>query len=209
MAAIRAGAQQWIRRAESYFRGDPSLLLLLAESDWPDTRQTAVEMLRAVLQPETLDLDGLLAFLDSSHVEVQNLGQELTQQRLASLPADKLVFRLAQHPDPNMRHFVLNLATQHLPDGAEPLARLETFLRAGMLDLWPERLLKKRVLDFVTERGLRDEQQAAVAVRILSDVVRMQGRADFERALEGMARLKLAYPSAASPLRLIATEDAK
>jgi hypothetical protein len=102
-----------------------------------------------------------------------------------------------------MRHFALNLATQHLPDGAEPLARLGTFFRAALLDLWPDRLLKNRVLAFVAERGMRDEQQAAVAVRILSDVVRMQGRTDFERALESMARIKLAYPALASPLRIL------
>ncbi len=202
IATVRAGAHRLIRGAEVIFRADPSLLLMLVESAWEDTRKLAVEILRVTLRPETLTLEGLMGLLDSSQVEVQNLGQELVPLRLAFLPADELVYRLVQHPHPNMRRFALEMALRHLPEGANPLARLEHFFRAALFDLWPDRLLKQRVLDFLARRGLADEYQAAVAARILAEVVRVQGRGDFERALEALVRLKLAYPQVAAPITL-------
>lgn len=202
IAAVRAGVHQLLTQQGSFHQGDPSLLLALAESSWADTRQTAVQLLRGALRPESLNLDGLLGLLDSSHVEVQDLGQELARQRLDALPADELTYRLVQHPHPHMRRFALELALQYLPDGVEPLARLEPFFRTALFDLWPDRLLKQRVLAFLTQRGLRDEGQAGVVARILGDAVRVQGRGDFERALEGLVRLKLAFPDLPVPVRL-------
>jgi hypothetical protein len=202
IAAIRAGAHRLIRGMEAHLRDDPSLLMALVESDWEDTRQVAVDLLRATLRPESLDLERLLGLLDSGQAEVQNLGQELARLRLASLPADELAYRLVQHPHPNMRRFALELVLGHLPDGGEPLARLEAFFRTALFDLWPDRRLKERVLDFLSERGLRDEHQAGVAGRILSDVARVQGRSDFERALVALVRLKLAFPDLAVPISL-------
>jgi hypothetical protein len=113
---------------------------------------------------------------------------------------DELVFRLVQHPHPNMRRFAMELVVQHLPEGAEPLGRLEQFFRTALLDLNPQRDVKVRVLDFLGRRGLRDEQQAALAASILGDIVRVEGRGDFERALEALVRIKLAYPHVAAPI---------
>ena len=68
-----------------------------------------------------------------------------------------------------MRRFALDLATQHLPEWAPNRSRAwRRFSAHALLDLWPDRLLKNRVLAFVAERGMRDEQQAAVAVRVHS-----------------------------------------
>jgi hypothetical protein len=172
------------------------------ESEWPDTRTVAFELLRTKVDPATLGLDGLMGLLDSNRVDVQNVGQELVQKHFAELDAKDLVFRLVQHPHPNMRRFALDLAVNHLPDGAGPLANLTGFFRAALFDLWPERRVKHGVIDFLTARGLRDEQQAEVAASILGDVVRVQGRADFERALEGLVRLKLAYPQVQASVSL-------
>ena len=202
IAVVRAGVQQYLRKAQTYFRSDPSLLLVLAESSWQDTRAVAVELLRVSLRPESLGLEEVLGLLDSNQVEVQNLGQEFAALRLAHLPTDELIFRLVQHPHPNMRQFALELVLKHLPEGAEALARMERFFRTALFDVWPQRALKERILAFLAQRGLQDEYQAAVAIRILSDVVRVQGRADFERALETLVRLRLAYPEVDSPLRL-------
>jgi hypothetical protein len=66
--------------------------------------------------------------------------------------------------------------------------------------------MKKEVLVFLAQRGLRDAAQAAVVVRILGDVVRIQGRSDFERALETLVRLKIMYPEVASPVSLPSME---
>ncbi len=207
IAAVRSASQKLMRSAVAHFQADPSLLLVLVESDWPDTRDTAFQLLRTSANPAALGLDGLMGLLDSNRVDVQNVGQELMRQHFAQLDAAELVFRLVQHPHPNMRRFALDLAINHLPDGAEPLGKLEGFFRAALFDLWPERPVKRGVLDFLTARGLRDEGQAAVAVGILADAVRLQGRADFERALEGLVRLQLSYPHLQAGVKLRAGGD--
>lgn len=202
IAAVRAAAVRLLEGAVPLLRIDPSLLFILAESAWVETRRSAVALLRAILQPEALGLETLTGLLDSNQIEVQELGKELAMRGLASLPVQELVGRLVQHPHPNMRRFALDLVVQHLPDNAAELASLDQFFRGALFDLWPERVVKQRVLDFLIERGLRAEGQARVVVPILTDVVRMQGRADFEHALEGLVRIKLAFPEVASPVTL-------
>jgi hypothetical protein len=45
---------------------------------------------------------------------------------------------------------------------------------------------------------MEDEKQAAVVSAVLGDLVRVQGRTDFENALEALVRIKLAYPEVPS-----------
>jgi hypothetical protein len=202
VAAVRAAAHALIRSAVDRLRADPSLLFILVESEWEDTRRLAFELLRTRIDVEALGLDGLCGLLDSNRPDVQEVGRELAVRHLAELPADELAARLAQHPDPGMRGFALDLVVQHLPTGERALAPLLGFCRAALLDLRPDRLVKRRVIDFLTARGLQDEGQARVVAAILGDIVRLQGRADFENALEALVRLQLVYPDLKTTVRL-------
>ena len=67
-----------------------------------------------------------------------------------------------------------------------------------MLDLQPDQLLKRRSIDFLLKRGLRDSNQAQVAARLLGEFVRMDVRTDAEHALEAIVRLSIAYPGLTS-----------
>jgi hypothetical protein len=202
VAAVRAAAQALLRSAQALLAADPAPLLVLAESDWSDTRRVAIDLLRDTARPAQLGLDGLVGLLDSNLVDVQGLGRELVLRHFAELPAAELVARLVQHPHPNMRRFALDLVVEHLPPGAAALAGLESFFRTALFDLWPQRRVKQRVVAFLLSRGLQDERQAEVAAGILRDVVRVQGRADFENALEALVRLQLAYPRLEGPVSL-------
>jgi len=103
-----------------------------------------------------------------------------------------------------MRRFALELVVNHLPAGEGPLTKLTDFCRAALFDLWPQRKVKRGVVEFLTARGLEDPKQAAVVAAILGDMVRLQGRADFENALEALVRLRLAHPEVASTVTLTA-----
>jgi hypothetical protein len=194
IAAVREAVHALLRVAQVQLRANPALLFVLVESEWTDTRGLAFDLLRRVIDPEKVNIDTLLGLLDSNRREVQDLGMELTTRHFARLDAEDLTYRLAQHPHPNMRRFALELVVKYLPDGSSPLGQLRNFFRAALFDLWPSRAEKRGVLDFLAERGLRDEQQAEVAAGILGDVARLQGRADFERALAALVRIKLAFP---------------
>jgi len=193
VAAVRLGAHGLLQSALTQLQLDPSPLFVLVESDWEDTRNAAFDILRE-LDLAALGFDGLLGLLDSNRVDVQELGKDLARRNLASVHAADLADRLTQHPHPNMRRFALELVEKHLPPGHEPLAKLRRFFRAAFLDLWPQRAVKRRMVEFVLSRGLQDAQQGEAAAHILADVVRLHGRADAERALEALVRIKLAYP---------------
>src|SRR5262249_37717098 len=156
---------------------DPSVLFVLVESDWEDTRALAFDLLRRWTDAATLGLDGVLGLLDSNRPDVQELGRELATRHLGELPAGELAFRLAQHPHPGMRDFALDLVRKHLPRGDDALARVQGFCRSALLDLWPQRPVKRGIVEFLAARGLEDERQAAVAAAVLGDLVRVQGRA--------------------------------
>jgi hypothetical protein len=206
VAAIRAGAQALIRSARALWTDDPSLLLALIESDWDDTRSMALSLVVESLDFSRLGVDALLGMLDSNRQDVQNTGIELARRHFHELGPGKLADRLIEHPHVNMRLFALELITGHLPDGAEPLARVERFCRTVLLDVWPQRRAKDGVIDFLLARGLEDEPQARIAARILNEALRLSARCDFERALEALARLKLAYPQIETAVRLASME---
>jgi hypothetical protein len=202
VVAVRRAAQELIRSAEELWRRDPSVLFVLVESEWDDTRALAFDLLRTRIDPATLGLDGVCGLLDSNREEVQEVGRELVQKHFDKLDPVELTNRLVQHPHPGMRNFALDLVVNHLPEGPQPLSGLRGFFRAALFDLWPQRQVKRRVINFLFQRGQRDEQQAAVVAAILGDVVRVQGRADFEQSLYALVRLKLAYPQLEATVNL-------
>jgi len=202
LASVRSAAHQLLRAAREWLRRDPSCLFILVESEWEDTRIAAFDLLRLEIDPQTLGLEGLVGLLDSNRLDVQELGRELVIQHFSAWPTSELLDRLVQHPHPRMRRFAMHLVAEHLNEGAEALSNLNRFFRSAMFDLWPSRAEKQKVVEYLTTRGLKDAEQAKFAAVLLRDVVFFQGRADFERALEGLVRLKLAWPEAVEQVAL-------
>jgi HEAT repeats len=202
VAAVRAASHLLLRAALDQLRQDPSPLFVLVENDWPDTRNLAFDLLRNEIHPEKLGLEGITGLIDSNREDVQQVGCELVEKFLTSLPVEVLIYRLVEHPHPALRRFTIGMIVAYLPDSPEALERVQRFIRAAMFDLWPDRVVKHRVVEFLGQRGLKDESQARVAADLLSELVRLQGQADFERALEALVRLKLAYPDLDTPIHL-------
>jgi hypothetical protein len=202
VAHVRAAAHHLIRSAAEELKRDPSPLFVLVESEWPDTRNLAFDLLRTVVHPEALGLDGVTGLIDSNRLDVQAVGCDLVQQHFESLPAEELIYRLAEHPHPALRPFTIELIVNHLPAGPGPFERVQEFFRGGLYDLWPSRQVKRALIDFLGVRGLKDERQAKVAAGLLQELLHVQGRADFERALEALVRLKIAYPELETNIRL-------
>jgi len=193
VAAVRVAAVALLKGAMPQLKDDPRLLFALAESDWADTRSGAVELLKDV-DLARLGLDGIVGLCDSNHVEVQDLGRELSLRHLGELEPNELLFRLSQHPHRNVQRFALDLVETHLKDGFVALAKLEHFFRTALMDVWPDRRMKRRVLTLLATRALQDENQAQMAADILNDVVRTATRGDFELAAEALVKIKLAFP---------------
>jgi hypothetical protein len=198
VAAVREAGRGLVQATLSTVRDDPSVLFTLCESEWRDTRAFAFALLRDEVDLAKLGLDGYVGLCDSNRDDVQSFGRDVVLRDLATLDMAELIQRLSQHPAARIRRFALDLVVGHLKEGFVALAKLEGFFRACLFDLWPSRNEKRLVLDFLVARGLKDERQAEVSARVLGDFVRVKGRADFERALEGLVRLRIAFPEVES-----------
>jgi len=206
VVAVRTAAHGLLRAGIEELRKDPSVLFAMAESMWDDSRKVAFTLLRDEVGLEHLGLDGLIGLCDSSDPEVEELGRELVVKHFEELDAETVLFRLAEHPSRSMRTFALGLMHVHLRDGFVPLARLEGFFRAVLFDLWPSRRLKYGTLDFLLQRGLRDERQAQLVASLLEELLRTFTKGDFDRVVFALACLQTRHPSVKTALEL--TQDA-
>jgi hypothetical protein len=202
---IRLASDPWIRVRHaahemiSHRAPSLSLLLQLTESPHLDTRALACARIEQ-MEPETLGLEGLTALTDATFSDVQAYGRTLLLAHPDAFDAGELLFRLAESPHAAMRAFALELTEQHLRRGLVPLMRIEPFARAVLLDVHPDRAVKRRLLELLITRGLESEDQAALVATLLSSLVRTHVRSDFDRVLSGLARLSAAYPSIPSAL---------
>jgi hypothetical protein len=195
---VRSTALVLLRRALPRLTSDPSLLLEVAECDWPDSRAGAVELAREI-DWSGLTLEAVLGLLDSSHSEVQELGREiLTGTRERWDPA-LVLSRLLEHPSAGMRPFVLEQTEAWLGGELSRLSAPSDFLRKVLFDLAPSRAAKSRAIELLAGNGERDESLARLAVPILADLLRTQTRQDFEEALAALLRIHLSFPEIELP----------
>ncbi|MFO0960673.1 MAG: hypothetical protein U0800_25095 [Isosphaeraceae bacterium] len=200
VATVRAAAIGLLEQAAAAFRSDPSLLFALAESEWADTRSGALSLLQRVVPFETMGFDGILSLLDSTREDVQQIGRELAIGHVDRIDPGLLANCLVEHPHRAIRGFALEMAWRYLPDGVESLSKLTPLLRSALIDLNPDRALKRSALHFLAERGVRDPHQAEVAAAELGHFARLACRADSEAALQALARIALAFPEVRNPL---------
>ncbi len=202
VAAVRRAAMGLLRAGLEGLRGDPSPLFALADGEWDDTRVFVFDLLRDEIDVGALGIHGVIALCDATRPEVQAFGREMALKHFHRLDPQDLIQRLAQHPAPPMRRFAMDLVAGHLKEGFVALAKLENFFRRALLDLRPSRAEKRRVMEFLLTRGLRDERQAEVAAKVLGEVARTRCATDTDAALEALVRLQLAFPDVESPLSL-------
>ncbi len=203
LVALRRAAHALLEVGVESLRADPSLLFILAESRWDDTREAALHLLRDAIGFERLGLEGLIGLADATHPDVRALGRALIERSFDELDAQEVLLKLVEHPARDMRRFALGLVEQHLKPGFVPLARIEGFAKAVLLDLSPDREVKRRLLAFLEARGSADERQAELTAALLSQVVRTRTVHDFERILAALATIQVRHPGVASAVRML------
>ena len=205
--SLREAARALILRRLAALLIDPSPLFNLLDSEWPDMRAFAAGLLKTEIDTSHLSLDALVGLADATHADVQDLAKELIGRRIAELPAQELLQKLLEHPHRNMRRYVLDLVVAHLKEGLVALASTEEFFRTVFLDVSPDRSVKRDAIAFLKKRGLADEHQAEIAVRLLVEVVKSKTVFDFELALEAITQIKFAFLTGEAPAVLLIDED--
>ncbi len=205
VASLRESVRALLLSALPALRLDPSPLFALVESEWPDARTFALDLLRSELAP-SLGRAVALGFLDSRRAEVQRLGRDLLYRDVLTLAAheiDAIVDRLVQHPDRAVHAVALELLLLAPEDERTLRPELLPLLRATLFDLTPQRATKRGVLALLRSAALRDEASARLAAPLLSDFVGTKGRLDFEETIATLLEIRLAHPALESKLQLV------
>lgn len=211
-ALIREAGRRILDRMGFELASDASPLYPLLDSEWPDARAYAVEAFRTKLDPASFSLEIIIGLCDSPHADVQAFARDLVTTRLdaprEAKESDELIEKLVQHPQRAMRRFALGLIAKKLRPGFVRLAPLEEFFRTILLDVAPDRAMKREAIAFLERRGQEDELQAEVAARILGEVARSKTKDDFQRTVVALARIQVAFPAVKSVLALDAAAAA-
>ncbi|MFK7989506.1 MAG: hypothetical protein AB8I08_26050 [Sandaracinaceae bacterium] len=198
---VRRGAHALLSASADRLRHEPDVLFALVESAWADTRALAFSILRDA-DFSALGLDGVVSLCDSAVPDVRAFGREQVGAHFEALDTQGVLFRLVEHPARDMRRFAFELVAAHLGPGFVPLARIEGFCRAVLLDLSPDLEVKVALLAFLRQRGVQDERQAELVAAWLGRVVRTHTLTDFERVLGVLAEVQLAHPDVASEVQV-------
>jgi hypothetical protein len=207
VASVRAAGHALLLGAIDALALEPGPLFVLAESPWDDTRQAAFGIIKDRLDlgayGEEQRLDALLALCDSNRADVQAFGREMVLRWFQAVDPRQVMARLAEHPARGvMRRFALDLIEDHLPPGAPALESVARFFSVVLLDVRPERRLKRQTVDFLVRRGEVDLEQARVAAGVLDAWARTSVKTDRERALEALVALRLAWPELALTIKV-------
>lgn len=200
VAAVRQAAYQLIESDPDRLRDDPDILFLMLDSDWEDARQTARRFLDRHVDWSDAGFDRVMGLLDSNRTDIQDYGREIVERHRQSFDPVLLATRLSEHPHPNMRRLSMRMIAEEIPDGAEALRGLQHFFRVVLLELSPDRKARDQLIGFLTERGLRDFEQAKIASGQLEMMLHSQGRLLFEDVLQGITRLKIRWPELESSI---------
>lgn len=201
-AFVRAAAHALLLRKIDALRADPSPLFTLLESPWADARAFARGTIERDLDPRSFAVEAILGLLDSSESDAQDLGKSLVEKRFDDLSSKELLKRIGQHPSRAMRRYAIDMTVQHLGPGLVPLASTEELFRSVLFDPTPDRRTKDKAIRFLTDRGTRDAAQAEIAARLLGEIVRSATRRDFDGAIVGLAKVRLAFPEVDAPITL-------
>lgn len=201
LAGVRRGAHALLEASADRLLDDPDVLLSLVESRWADTREAAFSLLRRA-DFATLGLDGIISLCDSGVADVRAFGREQVEAHFDAIDVQALLFALVEHPARDMRRLAFELVEAHLAPGFVPLARLEGFCRAVLMDLSPDLQVKVALLAFLERRGAADERQAELVTEWLGRVVRTHTSTDFERVMTVLATVQLAFPDVPSEVQL-------
>ncbi|MGA9175121.1 MAG: hypothetical protein WBZ33_14275 [Thermoactinomyces sp.] len=177
----------------------PDFLVNLAETEWDDTREWTLQIIR---ERKEIDPDLIYGLLDTARTDIQQFAMELVEKYEERLDLIELLLRASEHPDLNVQEYTLTLAAK-VKWTPERLKRTELFFRTVLFRVHQGRKAKQQALKLLLDLGESSKEMAEIIVPLLSDLSRNFGKKDFERILLALTRIQTRYPDLKTPLVLV------
>jgi hypothetical protein len=189
------------RIAESLHRFGEEELVRLAETQWEDTRNWTLDVIRS-LPPERITPELVYGLMDTSREDIQRFAMELVRSRQEELDLLELMLRASEHPDLTVQEYALRIAGQ-LAWRAELVKKLELFFRTVLFRVHAGRKAKDLALDLLLRLAELSRETAEAVAPLLADVSRTQTRKDFDRVLTALVRIRDRFPGISLPVKPI------
>lgn len=201
LPSLRRVACALLAEAVLKFHLDPTPLLHIADTRFPDSRTAAMALITQ-LDFSRFGIEAIVRLCDSNQTPVQQFARGWVGANLSRLDVAELLLKLIEHPHKTMQAFALELIERYLPLGLDYFARVQSFLRLCLRRPRMPRAAKDRLLAFAKNRAT-DAAHAALSIALFDDSLRSATRADAEPILVALTQLRLRFPEIASDWQLL------
>jgi hypothetical protein len=182
------------------------LLLEILDNPWDDARQTALNYFRG-LPANLWTPERVIAVCDQVYGDVQAFGQDLVSACFQAGQGLVYLLALSQHPSRSIQLFVSGFLESVLAPQPEQILALEPFFRGVLLQVNQGRVLKDRVLRFLSQAALEHKNSPEVAemvFQLFTQQAMTSVQNDRAQVILALHQLQREFPDRAQPLQLIA-----
>lgn len=182
------------------------LLLEILDNPWDDARQTALNYFHG-LDANLWIPERVIAVCDQVYGDVQAFGQALVSACFQVGQGGVYLQALSQHPSRSVQLFVSGFLESELASLPDQILALEPFFRGVLLQVNQGRVLKDRVLRFLSQAALEHKDRPEVAemvIELFSQQAMTTVQHDRAQVVLALHHLQREFPDKAQPLQLIA-----
>ncbi|MGE3728212.1 MAG: hypothetical protein AB7I41_21840 [Candidatus Sericytochromatia bacterium] len=183
-----------------------NLLVEVLDNPWDDARKKALHFFQG-LEANLWTPERVIAVCDQVYGDVQAFGQALVSAFFQAGQGPVYLQALSQHPSRSIQLFVSGFLESELAPQPDQILALEPFFRGVLLQVNQGRVLKDRVLRFLSQAALEHEERPEVAemvFQLLSQQALTTVQNDRAQVILALHRLQLKFPDRVTPLQVIA-----
>ncbi|ABC30680.1 probable DNA binding protein containing WGR domain [Hahella chejuensis KCTC 2396] len=177
--------------------------LRILDSNWDDCREFGFAFFRSHYEEagETLWTPELVVYLcDSVRPDVQRYGMELLQRFFQEQNGVEYLLKLSQHPSANVQFFVSNFLNEYAAGHSERIFSLQGYFTTVLSQVNRSRICKDRILAFLSEQSLLNEQVANMAADLFTRISLTVVHKDKAALIKALLDLRRHYPQLGTPL---------
>ncbi|MGE3853126.1 MAG: hypothetical protein AB7K09_15400 [Planctomycetota bacterium] len=175
----------------------------------PDVHKAAFKWLIEKYEFKDLGRENIFDLFDSDWADVRDFAKQLVVKYFDEMEALADLGRLAEHPEPGIQHWVVELVHQHLRQDADRLVKLMPFFRQVVFHVNRGGPEKDAIFAMLIDLAAGSRARAEAVVKLCAEFVRAFGRIEHVKSLVGLARLRNQYADLDVPLVLLPLESAK
>jgi predicted DNA-binding WGR domain protein len=192
--AVRQVAWDMFERQVPRMKYEAEEAIRLLDAKWDDSRSFAFAYFKRHFTAQDWTPQLLIAIVDTVRMDVQAYGRQLITQFFNEENGEEYLLKLSQHPRHEIQLYVTNYLERFAADNTTNLYQLEMYFISTLSQVNKARVAKERIMNFLHQEGLKDEQAARLVVEIFNRLSATGAVEDRARSIVILRDLHLKYP---------------